>query len=241
MKNLIKAIELQEKTRLTDFITDLEKVNEPNRAELDRWFYLELLPKGKSLKDLSLQDAKSYLIKRKEKAVYKSIERQVNQVLTIGKAGELIEAKISIEWKKSKMWGSNPSAECVYSFKNEDGELRSNRVSSGSIGGCGYDKQSTAVANCLNQINEILKPMYLLKNESMEGNYNPKSSECLTGYKPKDNRDLFGYGSGYGLAPSIEGGVGVSCYPSIFDKLGYKFETIASGKTFDVFTITKKS
>lgn len=226
MKNLIKAIELQEKTRLNDFITDLEKVNEPNRAELDRWFYLELLPKGKSLKDLSLQDAKSYLIKRKEKAVYKSIERQVNQVLTIGKAGELVEAKISIEWKKSKMWGINPSAECVYSFKNEDGELRSNRVSSGSIGGCGYDKQSTAVANCLNQINEVLKPMYLLKDVASTG---------------VSNHNLFGYGSGYGLTPSIEGGVGVSCYPGIFDKLGYKFETIASEKTFDVFAITKKS
>ena len=52
MKNLIKAIELQEKTRLNDFITDLEKVNEPNRSEFDRWFYLELLPEGKCLKDL---------------------------------------------------------------------------------------------------------------------------------------------------------------------------------------------
>jgi hypothetical protein len=225
MKNIIKAIEAQEKARLNNFITDLEKVNEPNRAELDRWFYLELLPKGKSLKDLSLQDAKSYLIKRKEKQVFKSIERQVSQVLTIGKAGQFIEARISIEWKKSKMWGSNPSAECVYSYRDADGNLRSNRVLSGSIGGCGYDKESTAVAKCLNQINEILKLLYTIKNESTN----------------ESNHNLLGYGSGYGITPSIEGGVGVSCYPSIFSKLGYEFKTIASGKTFDVYTITKKA
>ncbi len=96
---------------------------------------------------------------------------------------------------------------------------------SGSIDGYGYDKQSTAVANCLNQIDEILKMLYTIKNDNID----------------KENRDLLGYGSGYGLTPSIEGGVGVSCYPYIFSKLGYEFKTIASGKTFDVYTITKKA
>ena len=223
MKNLVKAIEAKEKTRLNDFITDLEKLEDIK--ETSGWKYTDLLPKGKKLEGISLEEAKIYLIKRKEKAIYKSIERQVNRVLTIGKAGEFIEAKISIEWKKSKMWGSNPSAECVYSYRDISGELRTNRVFSGSIGGCGYDKQSTSVANCLNQINEILKMLYTIKNDNID----------------KDNRDIFGYGSGYGLTPSIEGGVGVSCYPSIFEKIGYEFKTIASGKTFDVYTIAKKS
>lgn len=222
MRNIIKAIEAQEKARLNDFIADLEKVNEVR--SLDKWIYNDLLPKGKSLKESTLQDAKSYLIKRKEKQVFKSIERQVNRVLTIGKAGEFIEAKISIEWKKSKTWGSNPSAECSYNYKDTEGNTRTNRVFSGSIGGCGYDKQSEAVARCLNQINEVLKLLYSIKNESIE----------------ESNHNLFGYGSGYGITPSIEGGVGVSCYPSIFSKLGYEFKTIASGKTFDVYTITKK-
>jgi hypothetical protein len=80
------------------------------------------------------------------------------------------------------------------------------------------------VANCLNQIDEILKLLYTIKNDNLD----------------KDNRDIFGYGSGYGITPSIEGGVGVSCYPRIFEKLGYEFKTITSGKTFDVYTITKK-
>jgi hypothetical protein len=222
MRNIIKAIEAKEKARLTDFITDLEKINEVQ--DLNKWYYTELLPKGKSLKESTLQEAKAYLIKRKEKQVFKSIERQVNRVLTIGKAGEFIEARISIEWKKSKTWGMNPSAECVYIYKDAEGNTRTNRVFSGSVSGCGYDKQSTSVANCLNQIDEIVKILYTIKNDNLD----------------QDNRDIFGYGSGYGITPSIEGGVGVSCYPRIFEKLGYEFKTIASGKTFDVYTITKK-
>ncbi len=120
MKNIIKAIEAQEKARLNDFITDLEKINEVQ--SLDKWFYNELIPKGKDLSSLSLIECKAYLIKRKEKQVFKSIERQVNRVLTIGKAGEFIEAKISIKWKKSKMWGHNPSAECLYTYRDVNGD-----------------------------------------------------------------------------------------------------------------------
>ena len=55
------------------------------------------------------------------------------------------------------------------------------------------------------------------------------------------NHDVFGYGSGYGVLPSFEDGVGVSCYDRIFNKIGYKFETLSSGKTFDVFRIIKIS
>jgi hypothetical protein len=223
MKNIINALEAQEKKRLNNFITDLEKIDD--LKNLNVWQYTTLLPRGKKLDNMTLIEAKAYLVKRKEKAIYKSIERQVKQVLAISKGGELIDAKISLEWKKSKMWGSNPKAECVYSYRDENGNFISNRVVSGSVSGCGYDKQSTAVAECLNQINEVLKPMYLLKNDNLD----------------KENRDVFGYGAGYGLTPSIEGGVGVSCYPNIFDKLGYEFKTIASGKTFDVFTISKNS
>jgi len=124
------------------------------------------------------------------------------------------------------MWGSNPNAECWYSFTNNEGNYHSGYVTSGSIGGCGYDKQSTAVANCLNQINEILKPLYDLKNNQLEPT-------------EKNNHEIFGYGSGYGILPTIEGGVGVSCYNAIFNKIGFEFKCTASGKNFDVYTISK--
>jgi hypothetical protein len=53
------------------------------------------------------------------------------------------------------------------------------------------------------------------------------------------NRELFGYGSGYGILPNFEGGVGVSCYDRIFNAIGYEFKTVSSGKTFDVYRISK--
>lgn len=225
MKNLIKAVETEQKNRLNDFIVSINQLTE--RSQLDTWHYKDLLPKGKNVKDYSFDTLKAYLIGRKEKAIYKDIEREVKKINTVANAGELLEVKISIEWKRSQMWGSNPKAECWASFINKDGHRDSIMVESGSIGGCGYDKQSTAVANCLNQINEVLKPLYTIKNA------NPTNDNS--------NHKLLGYGAGYGILPSIEGGVGVSCYPSIFDKIGFDFKTVASGKTYDVYTITKKS
>jgi len=223
MKNLIKAIETEEKKRLEDFIFQINTVTD--LKGLDTWQYNDLLPKGKNVDNFSFNALKGYLIMRKEKSIYKAIEREVNKVKTVFNAGKLLSVKISIEWKRSRMWGSNPSAECWATFIDKDGNHNSTYVTSGSIGGCGYDKQSTAVANCLNQINEVLKPLYVVKDKAMPTD--------------KQNGDILGYGSGYGILPSIEGGVGVSCYPRIFEKIGMKFETVASGKTYDVYTITK--
>lgn len=221
MKNLIKAITTENRNRLEQFILDINVIND--LKGLNTWQYNDLLPKGKDISQFSLDGLRAYLIGRKEKHVNKAIEREVSRIKSVFEAGELLSVKISIEWKRSRMWGSNPSAECWYTYK-KDGNNQSNYVTSGSIGGCGYDKQSTAVAYCLNQINEVLKPLYIKKDKNID----------------KVNRDLLGYGSGYGILPSIEGGVGVSCYPRIFETVGLKFETVASGKTYDVYTITKK-
>lgn len=219
MKNLITAITTQERQRLEDFILAINEVQDIKG--LNTWQYNDLLPKGKNMDSFGLDGYKAYLIGRKEKNINKTIERQVNKIKAVYSAGELLSLKISIEWKKSRMWGNNPTAECWYTYK-KDGNTHSNYVKSGSIGGCGYDKGSTAVAQCLNQVNEILKPLYKAKNESPLSN----------------NNDFLGYGTGYGVLPSIEGGVGVSCYPRIFEKVGLSFETVASGKTYDVYTLT---
>lgn len=222
MKRLIKKIEAEQKKRLEDFIFDINKLTDTK--ELHTWQYKDLLPKGKNVDNFSFNALKGYLIMRKEKAIYKAIEREVKKINTIANAGELIEVKISIEWKRSQMWGSNPKSEAWAAFIDKDGNRNSIAVSDSSVSGCGYDKQSTAVANCLNQINEVLKPLYELRDKDPN----------------LELRQLFGYGSGYGILPRIEGGVGVSCYPEIFAKIGFDFKTVASGKTFDVYTITKK-
>ena len=124
---------------------------------------------------------------------------------------------IQVEWKKSRTWGNNPTAT---TRTDKEGFL-----TSGSISGCGYCKQSTAVARVLNQVEFI---RYLLCKEKNK----PRNLK-------KSNGDIFGYGSGYGIIPYIEGGVGCSCYPQIFKKLGYTFRCISSGKSFDDYQIKK--
>lgn len=220
MKNLIKAIEKEQKKHLNEFIFSIN--NEKELKDLYKWKYNELLPKGKNISFFSFTELKSYLIKRKEKQIYKIIQINIEKIKEVKNSGELISVKISIEWKQNKTWGSNPTAEAWLNYK-KDGFINTKYVNSGSIGGCGYDKRSTAVAQALNQFDEILKPLFILKNKNIT----------------KNNHEIFGYGSGYGILPSIEGGVGVSCYNKIFNSIGYEFKSVASGKIFDVYEITK--
>lgn len=123
-------------------------------------------------------------------------------------AGEFI---ITVEWIRSRTWGANPRA-----YTNKGFE-------SSSIGGCGYDKLSTATAQALNSNKSILKMMYAKKNENISIR----------------NHELLGYGSGYGILPSFEGGVGTRSHIRIIEGLGLKMETITSTKNTDVFLIKK--
>lgn len=217
MKNLAKQLKKEVLTRKTEKLNSINTIDFCDAKQLP-WYLSQLLPKSKEKHIFaSVTELKDYLKKRLEIHIVKKIESLEKQLIFSESLQPLTELTISVEWKKSSMWGMNPTAEVVVNGVG--------RISSGSISGCGYDKQSTAVANVLNQVPQLIKLMYEFKN------------------KPKNvmqkNNDVFGYGSGYGILPSFEGGVGVSCYNSILNKIGYKFETITSGKTFDVFKVSK--
>ena|SRR3990167_2430509 len=134
---------------------------------------------------------------------------------------------IIIEWKDSRIWRSNPRAYTNYGFKGD------------SVGGWGYDKRSTATAQALNSHLPILKLLFEKKNKEII-NFKAKNSEGdkldkKNGY----NRLVLGYGSGYGLLPHFEGGVGVSCYVSILKNLGLDMQTITNTSNIDVYLIKK--
>lgn len=94
------------------------------------------------------------------------------------------------------------------------------RLESSSVGGCGYDKETTAIAQAMNQSSTILKMACM----AIENNA-----------KPYEVNNFFEYLS----LPSFKGGVGVSSYRSAFESMGYKWKDISSGKHFDVYTIRK--
>ncbi len=213
MKNLAAAIKKEVKKNAqyrTELINTMQDANIKN---LD-WRLKDLLTAGQKQKSYSLKELKAILKLRLSIYINKKIESELKK-LQFAELQEIDSLTINVIWKKSATWGMNPTAEAfIYGLGT---------VSSGSITGCGYDKQSTAVANVLNQVPQFLQKLYELKNKKVN----------------ISNSELFGYGSGSGLLPYFAGGVGVNCYPAIFEKIGYKFETVCSGKMFDCYRITK--
>lgn len=118
---------------------------------------------------------------------------------------------ITIEWAKSKMWGSNPRCQAEVEYKESDrlnGKFERSPIFRCS--GCGYDKESTVIADVFNK---YLK--YKL-------------------YKLSDTTNL-PYGIYLGKEKFYNGGIGTNCYYKISEAIGGKFEHIARGRTFDVY------
>lgn len=97
--------------------------------------------------------------------------------------------EFSVEWKRSAMYGHNPS------ILNHRGEKMTN------VSGCGYCKHSTALVNVL----------------------------CW----------LFPAGSIGHNEVARTGGAGVSSVKDAIAKYGWNLETLASGKSWDAYRISK--
>lgn len=129
---------------------------------------------------------------------------------------------ITVEWKKSRMWGANPHATARAYYDNH-----SCNTFTATAGGCGYDKLSTVVADVMNQsLGGVL--VYAMK-QFKKGKV--KQPYAIGWY----NQDIF--------PASFSGGVGIGCYDGRDfrdGKLGMTFKRIAIMDTSDVFEITVK-
>lgn len=207
-----------------DFTEDAARIkNDDNilrsRSTDLRWSQYE---SGKITKEQLIEMAVIRAWKQRDKEKFAELQK----LDSIEKAGKLIDATISIEWKRSQTWGNNPTAEMRISY-TIDGRDEYRRIYGSSIGGCGYDKESTAAAQVVNQSYECLKLFANAKEKALRQD------------KEATNETALGYGAGYGVIPALHGGVGMDCFLRIFQKLGYKAEKTASGKTFDVYEIKK--
>ena len=165
--------------------------------------------------EITRKQANELAIKRAFKEIDKDTEKYLNRIETAATAPTIISISISVEWHKSSMWGYNPSVELI--ARDENGKLYR---SYGSASGCGYDKESAATGQAIGQINGILKDAYKIKNKALNKDKNATSHSCL------------GYGSGYGVLPYFEGGVGFGCHESILKKCGFELKNRTSGKTY---------
>lgn len=171
----------------------------------------------------------------REKAIELAERRAVNEIekSRVGKiasleaaanAPRISSASVTVEWAKSRTWGANPTAELL---NMGDGRTV------GHASGCGYDKESAAIAEAMNASPAALRILYELGEAALERGESPRSTSACSGYHWGG---CIGYGAGYSVLPYWEGGVGSSCFWDILKKAGYTVRHAGSGKMFDCYT-----
>lgn len=108
--------------------------------------------------------------------------------------------RVEVNWKKSRMWGSNPTAE-VWA----DGY-----TSSPSIGGCGFDKESTATATAF-------KENIVFDRIAATCAWLDMKESKATGSESK----TYGYHVGY-TGFRFDDAVGYTCHDRIIKRAGYR-------------------
>lgn len=162
------------------------------------------LPSGDKLPEKIIEK----ITNKRKREINREIEKRFARVHEVEEVEAPAAVSVVVEWRKNRTWGMNPRA-----------RVAAERVATyGSASGCGYDKQSAAIANAFNQNPETLKILY---DHAEAGETFPYGVDVWAGL------------------PSFAGGCGVSCFYQIFEACGYTFRKVASGEMFDVYEITR--
>lgn len=220
MEKLKKLVEKENKKQIKEALQNLKNASTEDITNL--WYYKNKLTNKQIKKyidnELTDKEIKELLKKKIIKEYEKRKNKELKRIETIAQANETItNINISINWVRNSTWGYNPHATITTNLGT---------ITEGKVSGCGYDKESAAIAEALDKNNDILKLLYIAKNKKMT-------------FKNNNNHDLLGYGSGYGALPYFEGGVGASSLMDIFKNLGYNVREYHTDKS-DFYTITKK-
>ena len=175
--------------------------------------------------DISRTEAIKKATARAGKKYDKDTAGELATLARIANAGRLKSVSICVEWKKSRVWGYNPTATALIEWVTPEGFTRWGRYY-GHASGCGYDKRSAAVADALNQCDAVLNIMYSYANK----HYN---KDIRTGGR------AICYGLGYSSRPYFEGGVGVSCFRKAFELCGFEWVENTASEYTDFYYITR--
>lgn len=176
---------------------------------------------------ISREKAVELATKRATKEIEKKTAAKLAKLDRVVKAPDLTSISISVDWVRSRTWGYNPTAKAY----------TNNGTFIGRASGCGYDKESAAIAEALNQCDSILKALYTYKENQLQAG---KTDESKTASCGRSNGSIIGYGSGYGAIPYFEGGVGASCFWAILKKCGFITRENHSGKHSDFYSVEKE-
>lgn len=176
--------------------------------------------------EITREKAVAYATSRILKKIEKNTADKFAWLDRVSAAPDLSYITISVDWVRSRTWGYNPHV-----------EVRTNTgVFTGTASGCGYDKESAAIAEALNKCDSVLKALYTLKEAGLRAGISDKSEDAPY---LKANYKICGYGSGHTPIPYFEGGVGVSSFWEIFKKCGFSVSCHHS-KHSDFYNIEKE-
>jgi hypothetical protein len=129
---------------------------------------------------------------------------------------------ITIEWKRSRVWGYNPHA------TGEAITTEGRRVVGNSkAGGYGYCKRSTVIGDLFNQ---FLRYKLFEELTPIKSYRNGEETTIPYGIALPKKGDKW--------LPCFEGGIGESCYQNISKAIGGKWESIANTKSVEVYRWT---
>jgi hypothetical protein len=198
----------------------LKDIRERNRSDIAKIVKAEEKHPVKTMREIYAREQPEAIFKTlcyyAQKKYIKDWEKATKGILDALAVELPTNIRIDVSWKKSQTWGANPTAE-VWT----DEYLGLSR----SVGGCGYDKESTATAQCFNDDLGILK------------------IALISLYKKEHSKKYLGSGYGatiYLWGVSFSAGVGFSCHRSIIENSGlYKLTAQNSGKMFNTYNFEK--
>lgn len=151
-------------------------------------------------------------------AAGREYERRLDDLRSVEEAGDFEDGTIVVDWEKSNM-GDQAQATFDYRYRDSNGNRCYRRVEGPRTTGCGYDKQSTAVATALDRSPEFRKAMY----DQME-----------------DGRQFSVIQrNGAGTPPHFERGIGMSTYRYDLPKAGIELEQTIDHPKVDVYSIRR--
>ena len=152
LHNITISIYQFEAEDIRKFTADIKKLS---AAEIKSHYSDDLTPKtAEALTEAGegMPDAKTLekIIKKHTRKAKKATAERLQKLEEV-EAAELPQViNISVDWHRSSVWGYNPTATVAADY----------RRTYGKASGCGYDKESAAVANALNANPGILKILY---------------------------------------------------------------------------------
>jgi hypothetical protein len=171
--HLSAAVATYYQDRNTDFAKKLDGLTAG--ALLSSW-YLKEYTTPRALKAVEGMQAGELVPERIRAKMFAKFTRETNKhrakkleaLRTVAEYCAPVAVNVAVEWKRSRVWGYNPTATATGDHIRTEG----------SASGCGYDKRSAAISEALNKNPETLRAIY---DHAEKGNAFPYGVRTFAG------------------------------------------------------------